>query len=231
MDLMETYDKRIWRCDIIGKSSEMIGIKSQDDDSSFNFCTTVHKELLCFYSPYYTAAMKGGFSERHKDIFTLELSGKQTKMFVKWLYTGCLECYAWREDDNNDAYALYVFADQTDIIALRRTVMTCLATCLRRPATPGEMARLVSQFPEHSGLRRFLLDEAIADRKFQERENKVVAWDWKKRGYLPEDFPEDFYAQLVIGHVKKKRWSFGSSTSNPCHYHEHEDGEEFSLSK
>ncbi|CAD0109458.1 unnamed protein product [Aureobasidium uvarum] len=209
----------------------MIRVKSQDDGSGFIFSTTVHKEYLCFYSPYYTAAIKGGFSERHKDLFTLELSGKQTKTFVVWLYTGRLEYNAWKGVDHSDVYALYVFADQTDIIALRRTIMTCLVTCLRRPATPGDMARLVSQLPQHSGLRRFLLDEAIADRNIQERENKMVAWDWKKRGYLPEDFPADFYAQLVNGHLTKKARGYGDPTSNACHYHEHVDTQEWSSSK
>ncbi|KAK6004755.1 hypothetical protein QM012_008617 [Aureobasidium pullulans] len=165
MELMEPYDRRIWRwwvmSYIISKSHDAIQIKSQDDDSESPSIATVNKELLCFYSPYYTAAIKGSFSECHKKVFTLRLSALQTQMFVEWLYIGRYE-YVSPQNDDIHMCALYILADQTDIIALRRTIMARMRFCYR-PMTPGLMVRTVSQLPGGSGLRRYLLEEAVAE--------------------------------------------------------------------
>ncbi|KAG9568538.1 hypothetical protein KCU71_g3053, partial [Aureobasidium melanogenum] len=232
MELMDTYDRRIWRwwvmSDIIGKSNdEKIKIQSQEDDSVSPFCATVHKELLCFYSPYYTAAIKGRFSESRKDLFTLGLSASQTRLFVEWLYTGRFERTFM---DAADMYVLYLFADQTDIIALRRSIIDSLVRRLRSLTDPGDMGRLVSQLPSRSGLRRFFLEEALAERARALRNGKVVAWNWEQQGYVAEDFPEDFYAQLVNGHLRNGGKEPGPLIfSNTCNYHEHEDGEEWKM--
>ncbi|KAI4740054.1 hypothetical protein E4T50_09519 [Aureobasidium sp. EXF-12298] len=234
MELMDTYDRRIWRwwvmSDIIGKSNdEKIKIQSQEDDSESPICATVHKELLCFYSPYYTAAIKGRFSESRKDLFTLGLSASQMRLFVEWLYTGCFE-RNFSEETN--MYALYLFADQTNIIALRRSIMNSLTGRLFGLTSPGYMGRLVSQLPSRSGLRRFLLEEALAERASALRFGKVGAWDWEQQGYVAEDFPEDFFAQLINGHLQNGGKGFGPPCfSNVCNYHEHEDGEEWRMSK
>ncbi|KAH0145906.1 hypothetical protein KCU67_g12455, partial [Aureobasidium melanogenum] len=225
MEFMDTYDRRIWRwwvmSDIIGKSNdEKIKIQSQEDDSVSPFCATVHKELLCFYSPYYTAAIKGRFSENRKDLFTLGLSASQTRLFVEWLYTGRFERTFM---DAADMYVLYLFADQTDIIALRRSIIDSLVRRLRSLTDPGDMGRLVSQLPSRSGLRCFFLEEALAERARALRNGKVVAWNWEQQGYVAEDFPEDFYAQLVNGHLRNGGKEPGPlSFSNTCNYHEHE---------
>ncbi|KAG9675056.1 hypothetical protein KCV03_g2807, partial [Aureobasidium melanogenum] len=232
MELTDTYDRRIWRwwvmSDIIGKSNdEKIKIQSQEDDTKYPFCTTVHKELLCFFSPYYTAAIKGRFSESRTDLFTLRISASQTRLFVEWLYTGRFERTFM---DATDMYVLYLFADQTDIIALRRSIIDSLVRHLRSPRDPGDMGRLVSQLPSRSGLRRFFLEEALAERARALRNGKVVAWNWEQQGYVAEDFPEDFYAQLVNGHLRNGGKEPGPlSFSNTCNYHEHEDGEEWKM--
>ncbi|KAH0337350.1 hypothetical protein KCU81_g8113, partial [Aureobasidium melanogenum] len=234
MELMEFYDRRIWRwwvtSDIIGKSNDMIQIQSQEDGNEPPLSASVHKELLCFYSPYYTAAIKGRFSESRKDLFTLGLGASQTRLFVEWLYTGRCEHNPWNQHGSDDICALYVFADQTDIIALRRTITTRLSSSVRRPVTPDELASLVSQLPGSSGLRRFLLEEAVSYRMYAEYKGTATPWDWEQQGYFPEDFPEDFYAQLLSGHLQNEGQGFGSPRlNNQCNYHEHEDGEEWKM--
>ena len=204
----------------------MITIKSQKCDSSPEFSAGVHKELLCFYSPYYAAAMKGRFAESRQDSFTLELNHRQTQLFVEWLYTGRMEVEFWRGEHNDDLHTLYVFADQTDIIALRRSIMTCLAIAGRVPPTGRDVARLVSQVPDSSGIRLFLLEEAQAEWGMSEKTNILTEQYWKRCGYVREDFPEDFYAQLLSGH----RDPFTPGL-NACDYHEHDDEQEWKMSK
>lgn len=147
-------------------------------------------------------------------------------MFVEWLYTGRVEVEFWRETHNNDLHILYVFADQTDIIALRRSIMSCLTTAGRVPPTGSVMAEVVSQLPNNSGLRLFLLEEAQAEWGMPERFNILTEKYWKANGYLREDFPEDFYARLIGGY----RDPFMPS-SNACDYHEHDDEQEWKMSK
>lgn len=203
----------------------MIQIKSQKDDSGSEFRADVHKELLCFYSPYYTAAIKGKFSESRNESFTLELDHKQTQMLIQWLYTGLCDPEPWHHVKNNEAYGLYIFADQTDIIALRRSIMTCVRRDLRGPATPSDMAELVSQLPDGSGLRLYLMEEAVKEMRGYE-DRLVPEAEWKMRGYVPEDYPEEFWNRLVNG--PHDVWL---PSVNACDYHEHTDELEWKMSK
>ena len=90
--------------------------------------TTTHniikcEELLRYFSPYYTAAFKGGFSEANQGSTSFELTELQAELLIIWLYSGRIE------DDINysDVLDLYIFADMTkisrDITALRRNIM------------------------------------------------------------------------------------------------------------
>jgi hypothetical protein len=49
----------------------IVNTRSNDDGKTFH--ASVHKELVCYYSQYYTAALKGGFSEAKKDTIIIEL--------------------------------------------------------------------------------------------------------------------------------------------------------------
>lgn len=151
--------------DIVGRSSEMMQIQSQGNDDDKLYRATVHKELVCFYSTYYTAAIKGQFSEFQKHSFIVELNYEQTRLFVTWLYSGRLEYHPDDGLDSEDVFALYIFADQTDIIALRRTVMSFLVDSSAehyREIHLSDLHKIVPQLPEQSQFRRFLLEEATA---------------------------------------------------------------------
>ncbi|KAI4765858.1 hypothetical protein E4T52_02781 [Aureobasidium sp. EXF-3400] len=230
MESTNVYNKRIWRwwvvSDIISKSHDMIEIKSQKDDSGSVFSVAVHKELLCFYSPYYTAAIKGAFSESRQESFTVELDHRQTQMFVEWLYTGRCDSDPWQQINNHEVHSLYVFADQTDIIAFRRSIMTCLVRGGRVPPTPSDMAKLVSQLPNDSGLRLFLLEEAVAEWRVGANRRAMTEEEWKSRGYVREDFPEEFWDKLVYGQHGPYLPSCIA-----CDYHEHTDEQEWKMSK
>ncbi|THW51757.1 hypothetical protein D6D22_00618 [Aureobasidium pullulans] len=221
--------------DIVGRSSEMIQIQSQGNDDDKLYRATVHKELFCFYSTYYTAAIKGQFSEAQKHLFTVELSYEQTRLFVTWLYSGRLEHQPDELIDEEDAYALYIFADQTDIIALRRTVMTFVTDSTAkslREVYHCDFDKIIPQLPEQSQLRRFLLEEATAfwvDQSWncvRELHDQIVT-DEVLGGPL-----ENFFKQLLEGvseNVEKEK--IGEKTigfpENPCDFHEHTNEREW----
>jgi hypothetical protein len=203
----------------------MIQIKSQKDDSGSEFCADVHKEFLCFYSPYYTAAIKGKFSESRSESFSLELDHTQTQLLVEWLYTGRCDHDLWQQVNNKNMHAFYIFADQTDMIAFRRSIVSCLITAGRAPPTPSDMAKVVSQLPDNSGLRLYLMEEAVGEMRAYE-DRLVTEAEWKMRGYIPEDSPEEFWNRLVNG--PHDVWL---PSLNACDYHEHTDEEEWKMSK
>jgi hypothetical protein len=85
----------------------------------------VHKTLHCHYSTYYGAAICGGFREATSDHLNLVLNRTCAEWFVRWLYSGQLRsqhsgCHT------DELFRLYIFADEKDILALRRAVMTRL---------------------------------------------------------------------------------------------------------
>lgn len=229
---------------IIAKSSEMIELQSQGECDDEIFRATVHKELLCFYSTYYTAAIKGRFAEAEQDKFVLELNCEQTRFFVTWLYSGRLEHHPDNGLDSEDAYALYTFADQTNIIALRRTIMSFLIDStlrwLREHHFPGDLEKVIPRFPDQSQLRRFLLEEAttiwIDDSRLHSQgiENFIV------HDQVPDGYPRDFFVQLFEGYclgMEKKKKDGGKRTADhtcydfPCEHHEHSHKREWQTCK
>ncbi|THV70444.1 hypothetical protein D6D02_07283 [Aureobasidium pullulans] len=235
-------DARIWRWwtlpDIVGRSSEMIQIQSQGNDGDKLYRATVHKELLCFYSTYYTAAIKGQFSESQKHSFIVELNYEQTRLFVTWLYSGRLEHQPDESNNGEDAYALYIFADQTDIIALRRTVMTFVIDSTAknvREVYHCDFDEIIPQLPEQSQLRRFLLEEATAfwvdqtGNCVRELYDEIVN-DEVLRGPLG-----NFFKQLLEGvseniEMKKIGEKIIGFPENPCDFHEHTNEREWETS-
>ncbi|KAI5270735.1 hypothetical protein E4T47_05850 [Aureobasidium subglaciale] len=240
--VVEDHDKCIWRwwvtTDIIGSSHAMIQIQSQGDNTSKVYRATVHKELLCFHSTYYAAAMKGQFPEYSLELFTLDLSHEQLWLFVAWLYSGRVEDHLGDSLIEDDIYALYVFADQTNIIALRRSIMVLLGTSrdMRVPHFLGHLAKFLRQLTDSCGLRKFLFDEALAvwtDGDLESCDEDI--WVYKMYGHLPDEYPEDFYVQLIEANLeamtnKRDDYKF-SCFKNPCDYHEHVDEEEWNNSK
>ncbi|KEQ74815.1 hypothetical protein M436DRAFT_20836, partial [Aureobasidium namibiae CBS 147.97] len=114
----------------------------------------MHKELLCFFSPYYSAALNGKFLEAQKHQFEVDLSGEQLQSFVEWIYTGkCAQQQGW------DCYIyLYIFADQVDIIALRRDVLRWLSKSAETLSDYAGVRLMLKNVTQHSGLYKWMLD-------------------------------------------------------------------------
>ncbi|KAI4722965.1 hypothetical protein E4T48_00747 [Aureobasidium sp. EXF-10727] len=153
----EEWNRRTWNseqiADIIASSSEMIRVVSRNPG---RFGASVHKELLCYFSPYYTAALKGGFSEAKKDTVTVDLLGYQISNLIMWLYSGNIIA-----TDEGDLFKLYVFADERLMVAFRRSIMTRMIQ-IQGSDWPEldvmEALPYLNRIPENSGLFRYLVD-------------------------------------------------------------------------
>ncbi|CAD0092307.1 unnamed protein product [Aureobasidium vineae] len=110
--LTEVFSELTLPSKIIAGSADRIQlIGNQLDRDNKIFSASVHKELLCFFSPYYTAALKGGFAEGQKSSLTLDLSNQLMADVVSWLYSGnTISTTGFEFLD------LYVFADDRKIL-------------------------------------------------------------------------------------------------------------------
>ncbi|THY81899.1 hypothetical protein D6C92_10213, partial [Aureobasidium pullulans] len=111
----------------------------------------INKELLCYFSKYYRAALNGRFAEAHQQIFNVDLSGQQLRVFTAWIYTGQLELLKWNREDR---LMLYVFADFAEILALRRQIMTEEGRMERYK----EVGLAITHLPDNSPYRRRIVD-------------------------------------------------------------------------
>ncbi|KAG9952912.1 hypothetical protein KCU85_g1700, partial [Aureobasidium melanogenum] len=108
---------------IIATTDDFVELISKDDDQSGDgsHVAEVHRDLLCFFAPYYRAIFKGNFKEVMHNTVILEMDQACCSMFVEWLYTGFIP-----QHDPWSLCQLYIFADQTMNLTLRRTIMTQL---------------------------------------------------------------------------------------------------------
>ncbi|THV91338.1 hypothetical protein D6D25_09624 [Aureobasidium pullulans] len=104
-------------------SSDMMKINSQNK----SFSATVHRELLCYYSPYYTAALEGGFAVAQTNTITVDLSDEETADLVSWLYSGQIISSYYSQ-----LFDVYVFADEKKMLALRRSPTEVPSTVSRQ---------------------------------------------------------------------------------------------------
>ncbi|THX80341.1 hypothetical protein D6D04_04670 [Aureobasidium pullulans] len=220
MEMRSDPKSHTWTSSAVGKiittTYNMIGCRAGG-----NFQALIHEELLCYFSPYYTAAFKGGFSEANQGSTSFELTELQAELLIIWLYSGRIE------DDINysDVLDLYIFADTTDITALRSDIMDHLFKrglkwrVFDEESVPDHFTTL----PPSSGLVRWMVD------------NFAQCWarlfgsydSYLKPRIAAFEIPGEFFDQVRAAYCRD--WTEVSEYhfKTPCHYHEHETVEEW----
>jgi len=184
----------------------------------------VHKPLLCHYSTYYEAAIHGKFQEAENDYFDLGLDKPCAERFVRWLYSG--KFYGPDEDDCTvELFQLYIFADEKDILALRRDVMTTLPQ-FDPYLSYQEIVLPINSLPSSSPLYKF-----------------IVAWHanhWYPDSIDPgredqafESLPSEFTRLVIRGQQASREFARIKSKpscaccASSCHFHEHKSYDEW----
>ncbi|KAH0288792.1 hypothetical protein M436DRAFT_80283 [Aureobasidium namibiae CBS 147.97] len=136
----------------------------------------VHKTLLCHYSKYYEVAIYGGFQEAKNDYFDLGLNKPCAEWFVRWLYSGKLSGPD-TSTDIGELFRLYIFADEKDILALTRDVMTRLPE-FDPYLSYQEIVLPIKSLPSSSPLYKFIVawhaTHWMPDDEDSERENQAM---------------------------------------------------------
>ena len=136
---------------IITTNSNMLKCTVKGD-----FEVLIPEDLLCYFSRYFAAMLRGNFAEAGQDNVTLELDASQAKWFVTWLYSGQLPV----DLDYPTLFQLYIFADKTENTALRRGIMSHIhkRSHLRDNPPIEDAIKAFDVLPKSSGLVRWIVD-------------------------------------------------------------------------
>lgn len=142
--------------------AEMASITVGPQNTPFN----VHRALLTHHSPFFSAALDGGFAESHSQ--TVHLPDVEPKYFehvILWLYTGCLEDKRFFFKDGKPTYFtlldLYALADRLDVEGMRNALcdrIAALAEETNSVPTPSDTYILYEGVRESAPVRTLVLD-------------------------------------------------------------------------
>lgn len=183
---------------------------------------SVHAELLCHYSAYYRAALRGSFKEAGSKSVDAKATKEELNLLVSWLYGGITHVPGVMDAR---ILNLYVFADRFDMPALRRHIIGdwCNLSATYKMLKYEYIKYLYTSLPTSSPMIQFLVDVAAKHRSFS-GDSLDNAYEQAPKAY--------FYAVL-----KAREASTDSSASknkkkecpcchDACRYHEHESDEE-----
>lgn len=215
---------------LISKDPAIVKLTAESDDKVF---ITVHKELLCGFSPYYRAAIDGSFEEANKSSFTAKTTPEALCMFGRYLYTRDLVHHDDVTLNLNTLVDLYIFADMIGAISLRRDIITVWSVDLDEfgPRFPSYKAidKMNQNLPENSPLRMLMLQSHI--------------WHWEPTHEVVADAEEQSTALAFMTAVALGKHEILTSVerdsnepncpccNEPCKYHEHVSEEERRASK
>lgn len=210
----------------IVKSSDTIKLIPNDGGSDI----AIHRELLCFFSPYYTAALKGNFFEAQKDCLSVGVNKELLDAFVAWIYTGEIESTTRLQALEELHILLYVFADQVDVLSLRRQVIDYMTIDEAGLPYYRVVLHALTNLPETSPLRQYLLAAYIAHWHPNIDENDSYL---EMREEDPSRALPDFLYQVMkgVGFRKKVDAPGCLCCNSACAYHEHESVEEWEASE
>jgi len=165
-----------------------------------NFTVQIPESLLCYFSRYYNALLRGYFSEAGSESITLDLSAHQTKAFVTWMYSGQFA----ESSDYPMLFGLYVFADRVDVPAMKKDIMTFIHKRSHHRSSPAidDAVKAFSSLPESCGLVRWILD------RFAHHENIPVDTD--------DEFETSVLAARGMGHEFSCRNTGMTVHADPC---------------
>ncbi|THW87389.1 hypothetical protein D6D15_06727 [Aureobasidium pullulans] len=138
-------------CDIITTKTNLL-----DCHARGGFHAIIHRDLLSYFSTYYAALIEGGFAEAGTDNIKFDLDYAPATLLVTWLYTGSIS----RSAQYSDIFDLYLFADMTDLGALRKDIIDYLFKNSSSKGNPdlGDVTKVCATLTMSSGLVRWMVD-------------------------------------------------------------------------
>lgn len=210
---------------LITSSSDLVTLQTTEEGGR-KF--SVHKALLCHYSPYFNSALNGNFSEAKDGLHPLAINEQVVTRFIGWLYTRNSFCSTLPED-RPSASSLYIFADRYDVLALRRDCLNMLSSLTRRNIITSytSVVNAYGNLPESSPYLRALEQTYIC--KWTPDLDSIGDQDATRA-----TAPSNFLAAVMVGKARRNGSGDhrpGCCCYNVCRFHEHESDEEREASK
>ena len=155
---------------------------------------TVHKSILCKVSPYFRAALDGGFKEAHENELDLpEDEPVAFKHFLLWLYTDrILSKDAKLANVNHRTLVdLYIFGQMRGIPALQNDAIDSFIDKQEQEnlIQSRELHHIYDNTPSESPLRRLMVDKVA----YQAKPSRET---WFSKNQI-QFYPTDFFVDLV----------------------------------
>lgn len=206
----------------------------------------VHKELLCYYSPYYRTLLSGRWEDgKRRRSFVAETTQPALALFVKWLYTNDLSD-AMSVKRWDDLAELYTFAHPSLVMALQRDIIdTFLDDHLEAKVFCGfdyaTIANVYRRLPTDSPLIRFIV---VTHVHHWTPEAETAEVKERRQIHAPVEFllaVMEGQAELIqdrnaVSRSTRNATKFGSKRcamcrGDFCDFHAHESEEERAASK
>ncbi|KAG9839077.1 hypothetical protein KCU98_g4531, partial [Aureobasidium melanogenum] len=207
---------------IIATTDDLVELISKDDNESDDesHVAEVHRDLLCCFAPYYRALLNENFKEAAHDTVILEMDQACCSMFVQWLYTGFI---SW------SLCQLYIFADQTMNLILRRTIMTQLFDSKFDPSiNDPNTSALLNSLPSNSSLTRYVFDRFVHHTCNMGSHSRTREYNDALHDDIPVEFAHKLKMRLTPHREVPQECPCCHS---PCNYHEHDDSVEWESSE
>ncbi|KAG9576859.1 hypothetical protein KCU77_g9637, partial [Aureobasidium melanogenum] len=167
----ETWKRNVWKqktaTRLLAQDDQMIKLKSKE--KKFPKICSVHKALLCFYSPYHDRLLDGEFAEGlvpPSEPLAMHANASILQLFFKWIHTGLIDIIPpLSENSCNSRWfsgttKLYILADEFNCVALQRTVVSAQLESRKNMdlASWNKIGLLSNSSLESSGLYRYHLE-------------------------------------------------------------------------
>ncbi|KAG9829865.1 hypothetical protein KCU98_g3771, partial [Aureobasidium melanogenum] len=227
--------KEEWKCNVwkqktairlLAQDDQMIKLKSKE--KKFPEVCSVHKALLCFYSPYHDRLLNGEFAEGllpPSEPLAVQANTSILQLFFKWLYTGKIDITPPLHDSRNSRWfsgitKLYVLADEFNCVAPQRTIMSAQVESSKDiELTSWRKIGLLSDSSlESSGLYRYHLEV------FAQHWSGVTDVEGTSSGPCSKQddpMPTNFAYRLLMKRMEINPDQDCACCHDPCEFHGH----------
>lgn len=185
----------------------------------------LHRDLLCYHTPYFQERSVGEGKQKNTKIELLEEDPQAFELLVKWLYQGRLEDVSDMPLEKKWDYAdacqkLYALCDKIDLPQLKNIAIDQFRKgCYEAGLVPGpeEIKPIYDTTPAKSPMRKLV--SQIAARQIMDPESDRDASTYRVCFEASADFAIDVVNAIRQGSGPKL---FSDPTEGPgCCYHEH----------
>lgn len=191
--------------------------------------------MMGIYTTNIRAAFNGSFKEAEQKNFSVDATYTTMAIVLGWLYTGMITGLDGVSDFHH-LTKVYIFADQKDIVALRRQVLAeiSISSSATVPAWASvDMA--YSHLPESSQFRQFLMARFVAHWDYSCDGDEAEGARREAIRYAPKEFLYDILV-AQSRHRSEGAFAIGDDPHcrcchDICSFHEHESNEGREASK